>query len=291
MVVYFSLAWVGLARPATSWPWLRGGLATTLLLASSGAALRRGSMTAAWSLLVHLVVPVMVGAGLPAGGPNRRAGGGGRWPGRCCPWATSSTTRAPGCWSTTSSTPSVPITSSRSWASCWPRWRSVSCCSALPRPTVDVRSRYIVERSVTVVARCGGRATWDITEALGATEGLGELGPAVGPVPLGGPPWGRGGRPGPPPWVAGLFGLTSQGEQHRGPRARRGDVRAAILDVLQGSRSTATRSSRRSPSAPVAPGSPVPDRCTRPSPSSRTRASSRPTTSVGGALPAHRRRP
>ena len=39
------------------------------------------------------------------------------------------------------------------------------------------------------------------------------------------------GRPGPPPWVAGLFGLA-QGEQRRGPRVRRGDVRAAILDVL-----------------------------------------------------------
>ncbi len=44
------------------------------------------------------------------------------------------------------------------------------------------------------------------------------------------PPWGRG-RPGPPPWVAGLFGLA-QTEQPRGPRVRRGDVRAAILDVL-----------------------------------------------------------
>ncbi|MGZ4445582.1 MAG: PadR family transcriptional regulator [Nocardioides sp.] len=39
------------------------------------------------------------------------------------------------------------------------------------------------------------------------------------------------GRPGPPPWVAGLFGLA-QGDQQRGPRVRRGDVRAAILDVL-----------------------------------------------------------
>jgi DNA-binding PadR family transcriptional regulator len=53
-----------------------------------------------------------------------------------------------------------------------------------------------------------------------------------GQGPWGPPPW-RGGRGGPPPWVAGLFGL-SQGEQHRGTRARRGDVRAAILDVLQG---------------------------------------------------------
>jgi DNA-binding PadR family transcriptional regulator len=40
-------------------------------------------------------------------------------------------------------------------------------------------------------------------------------------------PWGAG----PPPWIAGLFGMTGQ-QQSRGPRVRRGDVRAAILDVL-----------------------------------------------------------
>lgn len=40
-------------------------------------------------------------------------------------------------------------------------------------------------------------------------------------------------RSGPPPWLAGLFGLA-QGAQSRGPRVRRGDVRAAILDVLRG---------------------------------------------------------
>jgi len=51
--------------------------------------------------------------------------------------------------------------------------------------------------------------------------------------PWGGPSWGSGGRPGPPPWLAGLFGLA-QGEPQRPQRARRGDVRAAILDVLQG---------------------------------------------------------
>jgi DNA-binding PadR family transcriptional regulator len=49
-------------------------------------------------------------------------------------------------------------------------------------------------------------------------------------------PWGGGpggiGRQGPPPWVAGLFGL-GQGDQRRGPRVRRGDVRSAILDVLR----------------------------------------------------------
>ena len=49
-----------------------------------------------------------------------------------------------------------------------------------------------------------------------------------------GHPWGGAagrGRPGPPPWLAGLFGLA-QPEPPRGPRVRRGDVRAAILDVL-----------------------------------------------------------
>ncbi len=68
-------------------------------------------------------------------------------------------------------------------------------------------------------------------------------GPGFGPGrgPWGGPggPGGRG-RPGPPPWVADLvrhFGGPSVGPEfggRRGPRARRGDVRAAILDVLAG---------------------------------------------------------
>jgi DNA-binding PadR family transcriptional regulator len=40
-------------------------------------------------------------------------------------------------------------------------------------------------------------------------------------------PWGSG----PPPWIAGLFGMAGQ-QQSRGARVRRGDVRAAILDVL-----------------------------------------------------------
>ncbi len=43
---------------------------------------------------------------------------------------------------------------------------------------------------------------------------------------------GRRGRQGPPPWLAELFGL-SQGPQPRGPKVRRGDVRAAILDMLR----------------------------------------------------------
>ena len=42
------------------------------------------------------------------------------------------------------------------------------------------------------------------------------------------------GRQGPPPWVAGLFGLgPMHDQQRRGPRVRRGDVRSAILDVLR----------------------------------------------------------
>lgn len=60
LVVYFSLAWIGLVRPAISWPWLRGGLATTLLLATAAQLFEGGSMTSAWSLLVHVVVPVLV---------------------------------------------------------------------------------------------------------------------------------------------------------------------------------------------------------------------------------------
>ena len=62
IVVYFSLAWVGLARPMTSWPWLRGGLATTLVLAASAQLFEGNSVTSAWSLLVHVVVPTLVGA-------------------------------------------------------------------------------------------------------------------------------------------------------------------------------------------------------------------------------------
>lgn len=45
------------------------------------------------------------------------------------------------------------------------------------------------------------------------------------------PPRRGGGRGGPPPWLAGLFGLAQQ-ERANAPRARRGDVRMAILAVL-----------------------------------------------------------
>jgi DNA-binding PadR family transcriptional regulator len=47
-----------------------------------------------------------------------------------------------------------------------------------------------------------------------------------------GPGWAHTGHGGPPPWVAGLFGMGEAPRRSR-PRARRGDVRSAILDVLQ----------------------------------------------------------
>ena len=62
MLVHFTLAWVGLVRPATSWAWLRGGLATTLLLATAAQLVEGASMTSAWSLLVNGAVPVLVTA-------------------------------------------------------------------------------------------------------------------------------------------------------------------------------------------------------------------------------------
>ena len=46
-----------------------------------------------------------------------------------------------------------------------------------------------------------------------------------------GPGWAHTGHPGPPPWVAGLFGM-GEAPRTRGPRVKRGDVRSAILDVL-----------------------------------------------------------
>ena len=49
-----------------------------------------------------------------------------------------------------------------------------------------------------------------------------------------GGPWGGGSwSAGPPEWIQGLLGLAQSGTQAaRGPKVRRGDVRAAILDVL-----------------------------------------------------------
>ena len=60
------------------------------------------------------------------------------------------------------------------------------------------------------------------------TDEPGPTGPGRRRGPGGPPPWLHGG--GPPPWLHGLFGLGQ--DAGRGPKVRRGDVRAAILDVL-----------------------------------------------------------
>lgn len=59
-VVYFALAWVGLARPATTWPWLRGALATVLVLGLVAHLIDGGAVTSPWALLLHAVVPTLV---------------------------------------------------------------------------------------------------------------------------------------------------------------------------------------------------------------------------------------
>ena len=74
-------------------------------------------------------------------------------------------------------------------------------------------------------------------ESMFQQHGRGPGGWSGGPGGRRGREWGGGWGPpgrrsgGPPPWVAGLFGLASQ-EPKRGPRVRRGDVRMAILAVL-----------------------------------------------------------
>ena len=60
------------------------------------------------------------------------------------------------------------------------------------------------------------------------TDSAGWWGAGRGGPGLGG--FGGRGRPGPPPWLADLFGMGTP--PPRAPRARRGDVRAAILSVL-----------------------------------------------------------
>jgi DNA-binding PadR family transcriptional regulator len=65
-----------------------------------------------------------------------------------------------------------------------------------------------------------GHSPWDQVGSWG------ENGPGR-PGRRGGAPWGSG----PPPWVQGLLGMAQAGAT-RGPKVRRGDVRAAILDVL-----------------------------------------------------------
>ena len=74
-----------------------------------------------------------------------------------------------------------------------------------------------------------GRSPWDMPWDDPRADRPGR-GPHAGHGGHGrGTPWGSG----PPPWLQGLIGLAqSGGTATRGPRVRRGDVRAAILDVL-----------------------------------------------------------
>jgi DNA-binding PadR family transcriptional regulator len=75
-------------------------------------------------------------------------------------------------------------------------------------------------------------------ESLFQQHGRGHGGWSGGPGGRRGSDWGSwqwgppNRRSGPPPWLVGLFGLASQHEEGRPPRARRGDVRVAILAVL-----------------------------------------------------------
>lgn len=60
-LVYFALAVVSLLRPATQWTWLRGGLATTgLLVGGSYVLLIGGDLDHGYSLLEHLVTPLLM---------------------------------------------------------------------------------------------------------------------------------------------------------------------------------------------------------------------------------------
>ena len=76
-LVYFALAWVGLVWPQRSWPWLRGALATSLVLATAAHLFEGGSLTSAWAPLVHAVVPALVVADYLAVG---RSAGAWWWP-------------------------------------------------------------------------------------------------------------------------------------------------------------------------------------------------------------------
>jgi DNA-binding PadR family transcriptional regulator len=80
-----------------------------------------------------------------------------------------------------------------------------------------------------------GRSPWDMPwDDPRGGHGPGHRG--HGPH-RGGQPWGQSWSPlggsAPPPWLQGLLGLAQSGATAaRGPKVRRGDVRAAILDVL-----------------------------------------------------------
>jgi hypothetical protein len=70
-LVYFVLALVSIARAGTEWAWLRGALATTLVLVGgSYFALIGGDASHGYSLLEHVVVPVLVTLDYVALGSN-----------------------------------------------------------------------------------------------------------------------------------------------------------------------------------------------------------------------------
>ena len=59
--VYFALAGAGLLRPETEWAWLRGAMSTLLVLVGGAyLTLMSGDLTEPWSLLEHVVVPILV---------------------------------------------------------------------------------------------------------------------------------------------------------------------------------------------------------------------------------------
>lgn len=60
-LAYFVLALVSIARAGTEWAWLRGALATTLVLVGGSYVVLVGGDTAhGYSLLEHVVVPLLV---------------------------------------------------------------------------------------------------------------------------------------------------------------------------------------------------------------------------------------
>ena len=125
----------------------------------------------------------------------------------------------------------------------------------------------------------------------GGPAGLGRpVARRLRPAPAGGPGQGghrHGGHGGPPPWVAGLFGLA-QGERARpaGPPRRRAGrdprrARAPARGGRAGQRLPGHPADRRAQRRRLAPEPRA--RSTRPSSSSRTRGWSRPTTSAAAA--------
>jgi len=61
VLVYYALAVAGLVRPALDWGWLRGALATTLVLVAGGyGVLMGGGFGEPWSFFEHLLTPALV---------------------------------------------------------------------------------------------------------------------------------------------------------------------------------------------------------------------------------------